>query len=166
MRNRFQDFMVGRYGSDQLNQTITFVALGLAILDMFIHVTIIWYIAVILLVIVFWRMFSKNTARRAIENDRFLGFFSRFRRGGGYGGGGYGGRGYGGRGYGGQNAGAGQNTYSRQENAERKRAQRQDKRYYRFYNCPNCNQKVRVPKGRGKIEITCPKCHTSFIRKT
>ena len=37
---------------------------------------------------------------------------------------------------------------------------------YRFYHCPDCRQTVRVPKGRGKIEITCPKCHAKFIKKS
>lgn len=32
--------------------------------------------------------------------------------------------------------------------------------------CPNCHQKVRVPKGRGKIEITCPKCNHKFIKRS
>ena len=36
---------------------------------------------------------------------------------------------------------------------------------YRFYKCPQCKQKVRVPKGRGKICITCPKCRTEFVKK-
>lgn len=42
-------------------------------------------------------------------------------------------------------------------------AQRRD---YRFYRCPDCRQKVRVPRGRGKIAITCPKCKTEFIKKS
>lgn len=37
---------------------------------------------------------------------------------------------------------------------------------YRFYRCPSCRQEVRVPKGRGKIEIICPKCRGHFIKKT
>ena len=37
---------------------------------------------------------------------------------------------------------------------------------YRFYKCPQCKQTVRVPKGRGKICITCPKCKTEFIKKS
>ncbi len=41
-----------------------------------------------------------------------------------------------------------------------------DKRYYRYFSCPNCRQKVRVPKGKGKINITCPKCNEKFIRKS
>lgn len=37
---------------------------------------------------------------------------------------------------------------------------------YRFYKCPSCKQKVRVPKGRGKICITCPKCKTEFVKRS
>lgn len=37
---------------------------------------------------------------------------------------------------------------------------------YRIFKCPNCKQKVRVPKGRGKICITCPKCHTEFVKRS
>jgi len=41
-----------------------------------------------------------------------------------------------------------------------------DTKYYRFYKCTSCNQKLRVPKGKGKIEICCPKCGNKFIKKT
>ncbi|MGN0142385.1 MAG: hypothetical protein ACI4AD_09150 [Roseburia sp.] len=37
---------------------------------------------------------------------------------------------------------------------------------YRFFKCPQCRQTVRVPKGRGKICITCPKCRTEFVKKS
>lgn len=40
------------------------------------------------------------------------------------------------------------------------------KKIYRFYKCPQCEQMVRVPKGRGRICITCPKCQAEFIRKS
>lgn len=36
----------------------------------------------------------------------------------------------------------------------------------RFFSCPQCHQRVRVPKGRGKICITCPKCRTEFTRRS
>ena len=37
---------------------------------------------------------------------------------------------------------------------------------HRYYNCPRCRQQVRVPRGKGKISITCPKCKEKFIKKT
>lgn len=35
---------------------------------------------------------------------------------------------------------------------------------YKFFKCPTCKQEVRVPKGHGKIEITCPKCRERFVK--
>ena len=46
------------------------------------------------------------------------------------------------------------------------KARQEQKKIYRFYKCPQCEQMVRVPKGRGRICITCPKCQTEFIRKS
>ena len=39
-------------------------------------------------------------------------------------------------------------------------------RDHRYYACPKCRQTVRVPRGKGKISITCPKCREKFIKKT
>lgn len=38
-------------------------------------------------------------------------------------------------------------------------------RTYKVFKCPNCKQKLRVPRGRGKIQITCNRCRTQFIKK-
>jgi len=39
-------------------------------------------------------------------------------------------------------------------------------RQHRYYSCPKCRQTIRVPRGKGKISITCPKCREKFIKKT
>ena len=60
------------------------------------------------------------------------------------------------------------NTYKRyQEN--RKFLQLLDRvkdRQHRYFSCPKCSQTVRVPRGKGKIAITCPKCRERFVKKT
>ena len=60
------------------------------------------------------------------------------------------------------------NTYKRyQEN--RKFLLLLDKikdREHKYFSCPKCRQSVRVPRGKGKIAITCPKCKEKFIRKS
>ena len=60
------------------------------------------------------------------------------------------------------------NTYKRyQEN--RKFLQVLDRlkdRQHRYFDCPKCRQTVRVPRGKGKISITCPKCKEKFVKKT
>ena len=60
------------------------------------------------------------------------------------------------------------NTYKRyQEN--RKFMQIFDRlkdRQHRYFDCPKCRQMVRVPRGKGKISITCPRCREKFIKKT
>ena len=39
-------------------------------------------------------------------------------------------------------------------------------RQHKHYHCPRCRQLVRVPRGKGKISIKCPKCGEKFIKKT
>lgn len=60
------------------------------------------------------------------------------------------------------------NTYKRyQENRRYLRfLERIKDREHRYYDCPRCRQPVRVPRGKGKISITCPKCKEKFIKKT
>lgn len=45
-------------------------------------------------------------------------------------------------------------------------AQFKDRKTYKFFSCPACKNTLRVPKGKGKIQITCPKCGERFIKKT
>lgn len=42
----------------------------------------------------------------------------------------------------------------------------QQRKTHKFYRCPKCRTMLRVPKGKGKINITCRGCGEKFIRKT
>ena len=60
------------------------------------------------------------------------------------------------------------NTYKRyQENRKYlKIFGRLKDREHRYFDCPKCRQMVRVPRGKGKIAITCPRCKEKFVRKS
>lgn len=49
---------------------------------------------------------------------------------------------------------------------DKKKKRAEQKKTHRFYNCPECKQQVRIPKGRGKVTITCPSCGTKFVKKS
>ncbi len=147
-RDKFANFMYGRYGVDDLSKFMLLITFILCIVSMFVKTSIISLLILLLIVFTYFRMFSKNIYKRAAENEKYLQFMGRFRKNKNFG------NNYGGysRGYNGY--GNGSNTYAQQ------------KKIYKFFKCPGCSQKIRVPKGHGKIEIRCPKCNTKFIRRS
>lgn len=41
-----------------------------------------------------------------------------------------------------------------------------ERKTHRYYRCKQCGTTLRVPKGKGKIKITCTKCHSEIVKKT
>ncbi len=131
MREKFQRFMAGRYGVDELSKVLNIVLLVLLVLSIFIRSGILYLLALGILIYSYFRMFSRNISKRYEENQKFVNF--RYR------------------------------NVVKWNNFKKRFAQRKE---YRFYHCPQCKQTVRVPRGRGKICITCPKCRTEFVKKS
>ena len=41
-----------------------------------------------------------------------------------------------------------------------------NRKTHKFFKCPSCHNMLRVPKGKGKLQITCPKCGERFVKKS
>lgn len=130
MREKLYRFMMGRYGNDQLNRflmvlTLIFFAFSIFGMGLF------YLLGLSCLLWAYFRMLSKNTYKRSLENNRYLKVEYRVR----------------------------QSLSSFKSNI-------QQRKVYHIYKCPSCRQKIRIPRGKGKIEIRCPKCSRTFIKKS
>ena len=70
--NNYKKFMYGRYGIDELHEFMFKVYLVLFILNIFIKSSLISFIELILIIIIFYRLLSKNINARRKENKWFL----------------------------------------------------------------------------------------------
>lgn len=131
MREKFQRFMWGRYGYDDLNRVLMVTALVCMVLSLFPRGHLFYLLAGAAMVYAYFRMFSRNIAKRSRENQWFMDKTARVRRLWG-----------------------------------KKKLEWKQGRQYHIYKCPQCRQKIRVPRGRGRIAITCRKCGAEFIKKS
>ena len=129
--NWFKRFMVGRYGTDQLSMALMGIWIFISILSRFTGNRIINIFYIIMPIIIFYRIFSKNIAKRYQENMKFL------------------------------------RVWNPIKNKVKTKIQRvKDLKYYKYFKCSNCKQTLRVPRKKGKISITCPKCSTVMVKKS
>lgn len=78
-KQSFIRFMYGRYGPDQLNNALLILGVALTILGWFSSLPFLTFLSYIPLVLVIYRMFSRNVNRRRKENQKFMQFFTRLR---------------------------------------------------------------------------------------
>ncbi len=71
MKRKFQNFMAGRYGMDQLNQFLSIISLILVILSIFLS-NLLFIIGLALMIYTYFRMFSRNSSKRSAEYHKFL----------------------------------------------------------------------------------------------
>lgn len=131
--------MQGRYGEDALSRFLLALALIFLLLDFFIRTPVFGILAGLTLIWVYYRMLSRDYDRRAAENRKFLELKEKvtsFFRG------------------------------IRNESWASPSGSTGTDPAFRIYRCPKCGQKIRIPRGHGKVEITCPRCRTRFRKRT
>ena len=123
--------MIGRDGVDSLSKFMLGTAVVLLVFAMGFRNNFLNTLACLLVLLCYFRMFSRNYQKRAEENQKFLELKGKAA------------------------------TFLKRE-----KEYFEQRKTHHIYKCPSCKQKIRVPKGKGKICITCPKCHTEFIKKS
>ena len=130
--NWLKKAMAGRYGGgDQLCIALLVLSVILSLISQIPNLGLVLYLSFIPLALSIFRMFSKNTNKRGMENYKFSMLISPI--------------------------------YSW---SLKKVKRLQDSKTHKYYSCPNCKTQLRVPKGKGKISICCPKCKMEFVKKT
>ena len=71
MREKFARFMMGRYGVDQFSKFLTIFTIVLMVLGLFIH-PILYYLGIVGMIYMYFRIFSKNWTKRSAENQWYL----------------------------------------------------------------------------------------------
>ena len=72
MKEKFQRFMIGRYGVDELGKYSLYLTIALLILGLFVRSRFLNGVTFLIVLLLYFRMFSKNYAQRRKENDLFL----------------------------------------------------------------------------------------------
>ncbi len=49
---------------------------------------------------------------------------------------------------------------------QKKKKELAERKQFHIYKCPRCKQKLRVPRGRGKIIVSCRKCGAQFQKNS
>ena len=142
---------------DDLNRTMLITGLVLSIISMFVFQLGSWprylftALSAALLVLMVLRMTSRNTAKRNQENMRYLtivtGIKDWFRRTFRKGSSSYGG-------------------YAPRAKRAGKNPSWNELKQYKYFICPQCTQRLRVPRGKGRIRVTCTNCGNVFETKS
>lgn len=154
MKNEYKAIMFGRNGMDSLNRALLAIAAGLAALQ-FLYSLIsgrsggMYAAALALIAVAVFRFFSRNTYKRGAENMMFSQLWGSLKQ----------------RIAASQ---AAQNQY-RQNPYRKPKPSKQEKeaqRRTKVVSCNKCGQKLRVPKGKGKIRVFCKNCGEAFEMKS
>ena len=145
------DFMKGRNGADELTIVMGFVGIVIAMIGSMARIQWLSWIAIAVIVIGVLRGLSKNTDARRKENEAFVAATANVPGLGKF--------------VASLGGGAAAASTSKEDFERAKRTAKKmwkGRKTTAYLKCPNCGQMLSVPKGKGKIRVTCPKCHAKM----
>ena len=78
MREKFRQFMIGRYGTDGLNQFLSMSSIVMLLVSLLTRVSLFTWLGAALLILCYYRSLSRNISKRTEENYRFYSLKDRF----------------------------------------------------------------------------------------
>ena len=128
---KFQGWMQGRYGLDELSKKMMILSLICFLLSSFIKSTLLHSFALFLIIWSYFRCFSKNVYSRNNELNAYL-----------------------------------ELQRKTKNKFDLRKRMWNERKEYRYFKCKQCKSWSRVPRGKGKIEITCRVCKSKMQKKT
>ena len=71
MREKLRQFMIGRYGTDGLNQFLSIASIVMLLISLITRVSLFTYVGMVLLILCYYRSLSRNISKRTEENYKF-----------------------------------------------------------------------------------------------
>ena len=78
MREKFRQFMIGRYGTDGLNQFLSMSSIVMLLVSLLTRISLFTWLGAALLILCYYRSLSRNISKRTEENYRFYSLKDRF----------------------------------------------------------------------------------------
>ena len=156
-----QDFMKDRYGVDDLSYALGALGVVLTLVGTIFNLRAVSIVALAILIVALLRSFSKNREARRGENAAFRRMMAKLPIVGER----FGSTGSGYRGGGSSRGGAGSAEQLKRQARTAKKMWK-ERKTKAFLKCPNCGTMLSVPRGKGKIIVTCPKCRARMETKS
>ena len=139
LKKKLQEILRGKNGADELALALSSAACILIVIAAIIPEAVILHtLGLVAFIVAIMRIFSKDTAKRKAENNKFLSFINKNKK----------------------------PSSKVKTSSNHKKVLKEKLKTHEMFKCPKCDAPCFVPKNKGKVRITCPKCNEKFLGET
>lgn len=129
--------MSKRCGLDELNNFIMLVGFVFVVISLFARNGIFTLLGAVFIVLCYMRVFSRKLDKRKKENDFYMRYMGRVVK-----------------------------VVRLWKLMLKMQIRSMKDKEYKYFVCSSCRQIIRIPKGKNKISVRCPKCSKTYIKRT